>query len=194
MIDPNESIRFVELVAHSPEWSQLFQNAANEIKAILQKNCVHIHHIGSTSIPNIYAKPIIDILPIVKNISLSDAINHKFEALGYVCMGEYGIPGRRFYWRSQLKRTHHIHLFEQENPEILRHLLFRDFMLARSDYAQSYSLIKRHLAEVFPYDIENYVNGKSSFIQLIDYKAGAARPAQLNASDMSISLKLLTIH
>ncbi|WP_218813567.1 GrpB family protein [Rickettsiella endosymbiont of Dermanyssus gallinae] len=183
MIDPNEKIRFVELTEYNPEWPRIFSDAAKDIKSILKENCVQIHHIGSTAIPNIYAKPIIDMLPVVKDISLVDSLNHEFENLGYVCMGEYGNPGRRFYWKSKTKRTHNIHLFEQGASEIRRHLLFRDFMIAHKDYAQAYSLLKQSLADVFSEDIENYVNGKSSFIQMIDYKTGSAKAEQLDAKD-----------
>lgn len=183
MIDPNEKIRVVEVVEYNPAWAEMFAEEANEIKKILQGNCVQIHHIGSTAIPNIYAKPIIDILPVVKDINLVDSLNPKFEALGYVCMGEYGISGRRFFWKSKLKRTHNIHVFEQGASEILRHLEFKNFMIANEDYAKSYSVIKQCLAEVFTNDIVNYVNGKSSFVQWIDYKTGTARESQLNAED-----------
>lgn len=189
MIDPNEKIRFVELTEYNPKWPQLFADAANEIKFILKENCVQIHHIGSTAIPNMYAKPIMDILPVVKDIRLIDSLNHAFEKLGYVCMGEYGIAGRRFYWKSKAKRTHHIHLFEQGAPEIKRYLLFRDFMMAHKDYVQAYSLIKQSLAEVFSEDIENYVNGKSSFIQMIDYKTVSAKTEQLEANDDNIIIE-----
>jgi GrpB-like predicted nucleotidyltransferase (UPF0157 family) len=186
MIDPNEKIRFVELKAYNPAWKQLFMTASEEIKPVLKENCVEIHHIGSTAIPNIYAKPIIDILPIVKDISKVDLLNQVFEDLSYICMGEYGIAGRRFYWKSKEKRTHHIHLFEQGASEILRHLLFKDFMIAHPDYAQAYSVIKQNLAAVFSQDIENYVNGKSSFVQMIEYKMGTTREKQLNAEDSVI--------
>jgi GrpB-like predicted nucleotidyltransferase (UPF0157 family) len=183
MIDSNEKIRCVELSKYNPEWQQLFTIASEEFKSILKENCVQIHHIGSTAIPNIYAKEIVDVLPIVKDISIVDSLNHEFEALGYVCMGEYGISGRRYYWKSKIKRTHNIHLFEQGSPEIRRHLLFKEFMIAHDDYAQAYSIIKRNLAEVFFHDIENYVNGKSSFIQMIDYKTGTMSSTQINAED-----------
>lgn len=183
MIDPNEKIRRVELTPHDPAWSELFTESADEIRAILKDNLVDIHHIGSTAIPDIYAKPIVDLLPVVNNLNLVDSLNPAFEALGYVCMGEYGINGRRFYWKSKTKRTHNIHLFEQGSPDILRYLSFRDFMRNHPDYAQAYSFIKRHLAEVFPYDIENYVNGKSSFVQMIDYQTGTAQEKQLTAVD-----------
>ncbi|WP_050763939.1 GrpB family protein [Rickettsiella grylli] len=134
MIDLKEKIKLVELTEYNPEWPKIFADAANEIKSILKENCVQIHYIGSTAIPNIYAKPIIDISPVVKDISLVDPLNHEFEKRGYVCMGEYGISDRRFYSKSKTKRTHHIHLFEQGSPEIKRHLLFRGFMVAHEEY------------------------------------------------------------
>lgn len=183
MIDPIEKIRFVELREYNPEWQQVFADAAHEIKSILKENCIEIYHIGSTAIPNIYAKPIVDMLSVVRDMGLVDSLNHEFEKLGYVCMGEYGNPGRRFCWKSKTKRTHNIHLFEHGSPEIKRHLLFRDFMIAHEDYAKAYSLLKQSLAKVFSQDIENYVDGKKSFVQRINYKTGSAKIDQLNAKD-----------
>ncbi|MDI1351819.1 MAG: GrpB family protein [bacterium] len=182
-IDAQEKIKHVELTPPNLEWPRLFNESANEIKNILGENCIAIHHIGSTAISNIYAKPIVDILLVVKEIKLVDSLNSKFEALGYVCMGEYGISGRRFYWKSKDTRTHNIHLFEEGSSEILRHVSFRDFMRNHEDYAKAYSVLKCCLAEVFTEDIENYVNGKSSFVQQIDYQTGTAREKQLNAQD-----------
>src|SRR5688572_5746894 len=163
MINPTEKIRTVELIAYNPQWSIHFAQEAKLIKAILKENLVAIHHIGSTAIPNIHAKPIIDIMPVVKDLQSVDALNAEFEKLSYACLGEYGITGRRYYWKSKEKRTHHIHLYEQSSPQINRHLAFRDFMIANPDYAQAYSIIKQNLANEFKYDIENYVNGKVSF-------------------------------
>ncbi|CAN5339649.1 hypothetical protein BH10PSE19_BH10PSE19_00650 [soil metagenome] len=183
MIDPKEKLRKVELMPYNSAWPQLFIEEKKAIAAILQENCVEIHHIGSTAIPDIYAKPIIDILPIVKDIHLVDALNHEFEKLGYTCMGEYGIKGRRFYWKSTTVRTHHIHLFAQGSSEITRHIEFKNFLIAHANYANAYSVMKRCLAEVFTYDIENYVNAKGSFVQMIEYKAGVAKPTQLQAPD-----------
>lgn len=183
MIDPEEKIRRVMLMPPNSEWVAQFEDAASEIKAILGNHCIAVHHIGSTAIPDIYAKPIVDILPVVKNLNGIDELNQQFEALGYVCMGECGIAGRRFYWRSQLERTHNIHLFAEGNSEIARHVAFRDFMRAYPDSAHAYSILKQALAQVFSDDIENYVNGKSSFVQWIDYQTGMAKHSQLNAED-----------
>lgn len=186
MIDPEEKIKHVELLPPNREWASQFEAAASEIKAILGDNCIAVHHIGSTAIPDIYAKPIVDILPVVKDLNRVDLLNQPFEALGYVCMGEYGIAGRRFYWRSKKIRTHNIHLFAESNPEIARHVAFRDFMRRHPDSARAYSILKIALAQVFSDDIENYVNGKSSFVQSIDYQTGMAKTDQLKAEDSII--------
>lgn len=183
MIDPEEKIRRVELSKPDPAWAVLYSEAAEEIRFVLKDNLVDIHHVGSTAVPGMDAKPIVDILPVVKDLSLVDGLNPEFEALGYVCMGEYGNPGRRFYWKSRNKRTHNIHLFAEGAFEISRHLAFRDFMREHQEYARAYASIKRGLAEVFPEDIVGYVDGKSSFVQLIDYKTQTAGERQLSALD-----------
>ncbi len=178
-----EKTQTIELVPHNPGWAAQFDAEAAEIRHILGKNCRALHHIGSTAIPGIYAKPVIDILAEVKELGKVDNLNPAFEALGYVCMGEYGIPGRRFYWKSKSKRTHHIHLFESGSSEIIRHLVFRDYMIQHLEAAQGYSWIKRCLAEQFPTDIEAYINGKAQFIRMMEYRAGVAKRDQLEAKD-----------
>ncbi|WP_019216475.1 GrpB family protein [Legionella tunisiensis] len=175
--------RQVVLVPYDKQWPFLFTQEEQRLATILQQRCLAIHHIGSTAIPQIHAKPIIDILPVVDDIEQIDALNPDFEALGYTCMGEYGIKGRRFFWKSKSQRSHNIHIFAQNSPEIARHLAFRDFLVNNPAYAQAYSLIKQSLAAVFADDIENYVNGKASFIQSIDYKTGQCSQEQLDAAD-----------
>jgi GrpB-like predicted nucleotidyltransferase (UPF0157 family)/predicted acetyltransferase len=179
----NEKIRHVELHPYDKNWVKLFEHEKEVIQNILGSNCTHIHHIGSTSIPRIYAKSIIDMMPVVKNLSLVDLHDCEFKELGYQCMGEYGISGRRFYWKSKQNRTHHIHLFEEGNPEIGRHLAFRNYLRDNQDVAQAYSQIKRDLADQFTNDIVSYVEGKSSFIKYIDYLTGHPQKDQLSAED-----------
>lgn len=146
MIDPREKIRKVKLSPPDPTWPHRFNETKSEIKGILQDNCLKVHHIGSTAIPGIYAKPIIDVLVVVENIAILDSLNSAFEAQGYICMGEYGIAGRRFYWKSETSRTHNIHVFEKGSSEIKRHVAFRDFMRKHESHAKAYSTIKRCLA------------------------------------------------
>ena len=88
--------RRVEVVSYNPNWREMYKEESEKIKNILNDIIIDIHHIGSTAIPGIKAKPVIDILVEVKNIEGVDQYNHKMKELGYEAMGEYGIPKRRF--------------------------------------------------------------------------------------------------
>lgn len=132
---------------------------------------IHVYHIGSTAIPTIKAKPVIDILVEVKNIQFVDRYNLKMKQLGYEALGENGIPQRRFFQKGGDKRTNHVHIFEQGNKEIARHLTFRDYMIAHPEEALRYSQLKQTLAEKFPYNIEKYIEGKNDYIKEVDTMA-----------------------
>ncbi|BAY96127.1 hypothetical protein NIES37_00530 [Tolypothrix tenuis PCC 7101] len=163
----------VEVVPHDSTWSVKFEEEAKRIALALGDNIVAIHHIGSTSIPNIYAKPIIDLLVQVKDLAKLDQQCSAMIALGYEAMGEFGLPGRRFFRRDNKAgtRTHHVHIFEFDVAEVQRHLAFRDYMIAHPDDALKYSDLKRELAKQFPQDIQGYVNGKDGFVKEMERKA-----------------------
>ena len=166
-------MRKVEVIKHNPKWQEMFKAESNQIAEALSKNVVAIHHIGSTAIPYIYAKPIIDLLVEVKDIVKVDKQNKLMEALGYQVMGEFGIPGRRFFWKENQEgiRTHHTHIFTVGSDQVERHLAFRDYMIAHPEDAQNYSELKRRLAREYPTNIDSYMDGKDNFIREIDQKA-----------------------
>lgn len=93
---------------------------------------VAVHHIGSTAITGIQAKPIIDLLVEVQCLTQVDEQNLPMEQLGYEVMGDFDIPGRRFFRKNNQDgiRTHHIHIFNHNSAQIKRHLAFRDYMIA----------------------------------------------------------------
>ena len=116
-------MRKIVVVDYRPEWAEAFQREAARIAKVLGENMVAIHHIGSTSVPGLCAKPIIDIMPVVRDIGAVDGCNAGFVALGYTPMGEFGIPGRRYFHKGGDERTHHVHVFAEENREAIeRHL------------------------------------------------------------------------
>lgn len=172
-------MRKVEVVPHNPKWRDAFEVESKYITDVLGGSCVAIHHIGSTAIPGIYAKPIIDMLVEVQDITKVDEQNSGMKSLGYEVMGEYGIPGRRYFRKDSKEgvRTHHIHIFEVGSPQIARHLAFRDYMIAHPEAAQKYSELKRDLAGKYPYSIDEYMDGKDSFIKQIDRKAACWQPS-----------------
>ena len=160
----------VRMVPHDPKWRQEFQHEAARISAAAGGNAVAVHHIGSTAIPAVYAKPVIDVLLVVRDLAALDEKQAEMEALGYQARGEYGIPGRRFFRRDDEHgdRTHQIHAFEDGSPQVTRHLAFRDYMIAHPEAAEAYSDLKRDLAAQHPNDIEAYMDGKDEFIREID--------------------------
>ena len=160
----------IYMVSHDPKWRQLFQQEAEQLTAVLGSSVAAVHHIGSTAIPTIYAKPIVDILLVVQDLAALDEKQPSMEALGYEALGEFGILGRRYFRRDNLfgERTHQVHVFENDSPQIKRHLAFRDYLINRPETAQEYSDLKRELAAKHPEDIELYMDGKDEFIQEID--------------------------
>lgn len=172
-------MRKIEVVAYNPAWPEMFKQEAEKIKRALGDNCLEVHHIGSTSVPGLAAKPLIDMIPVVRDITKVDAANDALKALGYEPQGEFGIPFRRYFQKGGDNRTHHVHIFEQGSPEIERHLKFRDWMRSHPEDALAYGELKQQLAQQFPYDSLGYCNGKDAFIGAIDAKAGMSLEPRL---------------
>ena len=167
----------VLVIPYDPAWPGEFAQESAAIAAALGELHIAIHHIGSTSIPGMHAKPIIDMIAVVTKIEDVDARNAQLETLRYIPMGEFGIPGRRFFRKDNSAgfRTHHIHAFQTGSPQIERHLAFRDFLKAHKDYARQYADLKQRLAAAHPNDIEAYMDGKDQFIQQMDAQAATWR-------------------
>ncbi len=173
-------MRKVEVVPHDPRWRVAFEAEAKQVAAALGENVVAVQHIGSTAIPEIYAKPIIDLLVEVRDINEVDGRSSAMESLGYEVMGEYGIPGRRYFRKDNQEgiRTHHIHAFESGSAESERHLAFRDYMIAHPVDAQRYSELKRRLAKEHPWSIDGYMDGKDGFIKEMERRAARWRTSR----------------
>jgi GrpB-like predicted nucleotidyltransferase (UPF0157 family) len=151
----------------------MYQKEIDRVLPVLKSEVISTHHIGSTSIPGMWAKPIIDILFEVREISKIDKYNEAMIDLGYEPRGELGIPGRRYFSREEPVevRTHHIHVFQSGNIGIERHLAFRNYMIAHQDDAQRYIDLKKGLARRYPTDIDSYVAGKEAFVDEIEVRA-----------------------
>jgi len=164
--------KHIEVVPYSLRWPKMFTAEAQLIKQALGNNCLAIHHIGSTSVPGLSAKPIIDMLPVVRDIREVDKAIKAMESLEYEAKGEYGIAFRRYFQKGKDVRTHNVHVYEEGDPEINRYLKFRDWMRSHPDDAKNYAKLKEELATQFPQDILHYCNGKDAFVARIDAKDG----------------------
>lgn len=159
---------------YDPAWPEQFELEAGLIRRVLRDNCLEIYHIGSTSVPGLAAKPIIDIMPVVRSLDAVDEARGVLEALGYEYLGEFGIPGRRYLRKGGDERTHQVHIFVQgDGANITRHLAFRDYLRAHPAAREEYAALKRALAERYPYDIESYCDGKVAFVKRHEREAVA---------------------
>lgn len=173
-------MREVKVVPYDKDWPEMFEVEAERLQSLIPGEIIDIYHIGSTSIPEMPAKPIIDILVEVKNIEKIDDYTERLIANGYKPFGEYGIPSRRFFVKGSLSnRTHHIHMFQTGDPEISRHLAFRDYLIANHYEALQYGALKKKLAQENPVDIQKYIDGKNDFIKNIDKLAAKWKNEEL---------------
>lgn len=162
----------IEVVSYDSKWPSMFTSEAKLIKQALGSICIAIHHIGSTSVPDLSAKPIIDMLPVVDDILEVDKCIAAMEDLGYESKGENGIAFRRFFQKGRQVRTHNVHVYEKGDSEIDRYLKFRDWLRAHEDDARAYAELKLELARRFPDDIQHYCDGKDAFVAKIDAQDG----------------------
>jgi GrpB-like predicted nucleotidyltransferase (UPF0157 family) len=137
---------------------------------------IALHHIGSTSVPGLAAKPIIDMLAEVPTLDALDAASAKLDALGYEAMGAFGIEGRRYFRKTDPagRRTHHLHAFERGSPHLVRHLAFRDYLRAHPEKAAAYGALKLALLEDGG-SRETYQDAKAPFVAEIEREALAWR-------------------
>ena len=161
--------REVELVPHNPEWERLANQETQRILDCLSIPVIGVYHIGSTSVPGIKAKPILDFVMEVENIEELIKESGKLEGIGYISKGEYGIPGRQFFTKdTKGERSHHLHVFQSGHPDIERHLVFRDYLRANPEAARAYEKLREQLAERFPDKSNMYTEAKSDFILSMD--------------------------
>ena len=174
----------IALVEYDPRWPEQFAAEAARIRAALGENLVSaVEHFGSTAIPGLSAKPIIDLLVGVRSVAEArEKAVPALEALGYAFWSDNPNPAHLFFVRGlppHGPRTHHIHMVE---PETFRdpknetflfwdRLLFRDYLRAHPDEARRYETVKRDLAGRFPDDREAYTNGKTEYVSGVMQKA-----------------------
>lgn len=174
----------VRVVPYDDGWPVRYETEAERLRDALGEAAARVHHIGSTAIPGIRAKPIIDMLIEVSDLAALDAQSSRIESLGYEAKGEFGIPGRRYFRRDNEDgvRTHQIHAFDVGGLQADRHLAFRDYLISHPQVARAYGELKQQLAQRFPNDINAYMDGKDSFVKHYEREALAWRANRMPSS------------
>ncbi len=154
---------------YSPDWPIEFEREAERLRLLIGGELVAIHHIGSTSVPGLAAKPIIDLIPIARDIDRIDDCTSLFVEAGYKAWGEYGITGRRFFTKNAGEfRTHNLHVFGDGNPGIERHLALCAYLRHHEAACREYVALKREVYALHPADIGAYNDGKDAWIKRVE--------------------------
>jgi len=162
----------IEVVPWQSAWPALFEEEAARIRAACGDAVVAVEHIGSTSVPGLAAKPILDIMPGLARTEDGHRTVEPMKSLGYEYFGEHGIPGRFYFDRKAGGATVvHVHMFELNSPDWRRHIVFRDALRADPSIAADYQKLKLDLAVRFRNDRKAYTDAKTEFISSVVEKA-----------------------
>jgi GrpB-like predicted nucleotidyltransferase (UPF0157 family) len=164
----------VLVVDYDPRWAELFQRERERLSEVLGAFAVAIEHVGSTAVPGLAAKPVLDILVGVERLPLPENALKALGALGYQYRGDGGIPGKQYFRNNP--RTRHLHVVEFGSDDWLRTLTFRDYLRGHREAVRQYGALKRELARDHRHDRKRYSAGKASFIQTVLRRAAADAP------------------
>ncbi len=163
------------VVPYHPEWPTLFEGAAAEIRGVLGHQILGIEHVGSTAVPGLAAKPILDILVAVSDFQKALKAAPLLADLGYEHRPDEESPDRHFFRRRvDGRRTHHLSLAEPTSSHYRNTIVFRDALRADPRLAKAYEALKLDLANRFPHDREAYSRGKTQFVVDVLRASGGA--------------------
>lgn len=157
-------MRTLIITPYDAQWPPRFAQECARLQAALGQTVIAIHHIGSTSVPGLAAKPVIDILLVAAALDELDRCTPALARLGYRARGENGIPGRRYFVKGGDRRTHQLHAFAAGDRQIINHLAFRDYLRQHPEIAAQYAQVKYAAAQACNNDIPRYQALKSAFI------------------------------
>lgn len=161
--------KYVVVLPYDEAWKKDFEEIKAELMAVLDGLVLSVEHVGSTSVPGLAAKPIIDIDVVIEDTDCFEKVKTALETIGYQHEGDLGIPGREAfkYHGKEHFRKHHLYVCAKDSDELKRHLSFRDYLRTHPDAVKEYGRIKEEGARLYPYDIDSYIEYKAPFIENI---------------------------
>ena len=159
----------VIVLPYDVKWKADFEKIKAEIENAIGQLIVSVEHVGSTSVIGLSAKPCIDIDVVIKDYSVFDAVVSSLAEIGYIHEGDLGIKDRHAfrYTDKPHLQTHHLYVCPQNSAELYRHITFRDFLRSNPDAVEKYSRVKETAAQLFPDNIDKYMEYKSPCIEEI---------------------------
>jgi len=161
----------VIVLPYDPNWAIEFEKLSAFLKDACGIFVLEIHHVGSTSVIGLSAKPILDVDLVIASMDQFESVKARLALVGYRHEGDLGIPGREaFKYDSTPFMAHHLYVLTQDAPELKRHLAFRDHLRTHPDDRDAYGEVKRKAALAHPKDIDAYMEDKNDLIQAIYHK------------------------
>src|SRR5262245_40080293 len=154
----------IVVVDYDPAWPEIFQQLRAHVWSVLHDIAMAVEHVGSTSVPGLAAKPIIDMSVIVASESVIPVACARLATLGYLHLGNLGVEGREAFRRPEGSPAHNLYVCPQGSLGLQKHLAVRDYLRANPEAANAYGELKKRLAREFPHDIESYVADKTDLI------------------------------
>lgn len=155
------------VLPYDKEWKTAFEKIKNEIEDAIGDLIINIEHVGSTSVEGLSAKPCIDLDVVIKDYSVFDEVVRRLEKTGYIHEGNLGIKDREAFKYSDKPHLmrHHMYVCPQESEELHRHITFRDYLRSNPDAVKKYSVVKEMAANLYPDDIDKYIEYKTPCIE-----------------------------
>jgi GrpB-like predicted nucleotidyltransferase (UPF0157 family) len=152
------------VVDYDPGWREAFERLRSRIWPAVRDIATSIEHVGSTSVPGLAAKPVIDVDIVVPAAADVPRAIERLATLGYVHRGNLGVEGREAFTSPDSSPRHHLYLCRRDSLALANHLAIRDYLRTHPDIAEEYGKLKKQLALQFPDDIDGYIDGKTDLL------------------------------
>lgn len=169
--------RTIMVVDCDPAWSTQFEVLRSTILSAVGDIAVALEHVGSTSVPGLAAKPIIDIDLVVASAADVSVAVERLAVIGYEHQGNLGVEGREAFKSPPGPPRRNLYVCVQGGTALRNHVMLRDYLRSNSDSAAEYGRLKKQLAAIFPTDMDRYIDGKTDFILKILREMASLRPA-----------------
>ena len=155
----------IAVVPYRDAWATAFESLRARVQGALGPLAVRVEHVGSTSVPGLRAKPIIDMDVVIESEGRLEEVASRLATVGYKPRGDLGVTGRYTFSPPAGLPDHHLYVCARDNVELHRHLALRDYLRRHPGQAAAYGRLKQTLAKAHPFDREAYTEGKTCWIE-----------------------------
>ncbi|MDR7317318.1 GrpB family protein [Brevibacillus nitrificans] len=157
----------IVIAEYDPLWIKMFDELCAFVHPIVKDHIIRIEHVGSTSVPGLAAKPIVDMDVVVRTKEDVRSTIRCLAALGYVHEGDLGVSGREAFIPPSSVKWHHLYVCTSDNAAFIKHIRFRDYLRSHPEEAKKYGDLKRELARQYENDRDAYTNAKGVFVNRV---------------------------